>query len=248
VYEVKEISNKVSISSLIIYTSGFWFLAIIMPVISVNAYNSHTWTTILIQFSLLPVLVVISWLFSRQNTFAEWFDIVFYSGVRKVCKYMTLISNKEKKSYNEKEWWEPIFKFWWCFSIKYVIPLAVAHGVLFQFNTDAKTRYKGYPLSVNFFGWSILIVALLIVIVPIFIFKKSVENSDHKESIFEMMAIEHFTEEVMQKRKKPQVKEEKKTVEMKSIDANDADQSKSPMRTNRSIVATESNIRLDEED
>eukprot|EP00344_Euplotes_crassus_P010691 CAMPEP_0197002614 /NCGR_PEP_ID=MMETSP1380-20130617/7077_1 /TAXON_ID=5936 /ORGANISM="Euplotes crassus, Strain CT5" /LENGTH=161 /DNA_ID=CAMNT_0042420823 /DNA_START=1377 /DNA_END=1862 /DNA_ORIENTATION=- len=161
---------------------------------------------------------------------------------------MTLISNKEKKSYNEKEWWEPIFKFWWCFSIKYVIPLAVAHGVLFQFNTDAKTRYKGYPLSVNFFGWSILIVALLIVIVPIFIFKKSVENSDHKESIFEMMAIEHFTEEVMQKRKKPQVKEEKKTVEMKSIDANDADQSKSPMRTNRSIVATESNIRLDEED
>jgi hypothetical protein len=55
---------------------------------------------------LLPVITVFSWLFSMQNTFKEWFNIVFFSGVRKIARHMTLLSNPDRKDHTERAWWE----------------------------------------------------------------------------------------------------------------------------------------------
>lgn len=90
-----------------IYTAGFWTLAVILPAISVNVYYSKAWTTIAVQYAMLPVLVVVSWLFSRKNSFTEWFDIMFFAGARKISKHMTLLSSEEEP------WWGLAFKYWW---------------------------------------------------------------------------------------------------------------------------------------
>lgn len=242
VYELKEIKGKVTTSSIVVYTIGFWSLAIILPAVSVNAYTSKTWTTIVVQYGLLPVLVYVSSLFSRQNSFSEWFNIVFYSGVRKISKYITLISNPEKQDYNQTEWWESVFKFWWCASIKYVIPFGVIHGIMYQFRLDTKDKYQGYPLSIQFFGWSILIVAMLIVVTPIFLITKGDGNPDAKEKPFDVMAMEHFTEQVIIK-KKQERQEIRKEAQLADMDAG-KDTDKVGI-SSRSIVQTESNLRLD---
>mmetsp|Transcript_19144 Transcript_19144/g.21472 ORF Transcript_19144/g.21472 Transcript_19144/m.21472 type:complete len:155 (-) Transcript_19144:336-800(-) len=101
IYEVKDIKDKVSPISIIIFTCSFWFSIIILPIIGLFSFNSYARTMIIAEIVLLPIMTIISWLFSQENTFKEWFNIVFFCGVRKIARHITLLSNKERKDHQD---------------------------------------------------------------------------------------------------------------------------------------------------
>ena len=201
VYEIKDIKEKVSIKSIIIYTVGFWILITVIPTMSLFAYHKYSWTTIIVQILSLPVLVFVSSKFSPQNTFKEWVSIVFFSGVRKIARHMTLLSNKDRKGVDDTAWWEPIFEYWFGFSIKYFMPTALVYCMMNTLRSDFKDRYGGYPLGTNFIGWSIVFLAIIMIVVPIFLCTEEEPFDEKDDKPFEVMAQENFDEQKLEKTK-----------------------------------------------
>jgi hypothetical protein len=196
--------------------------------------------------ALLPVITVFSWLFSMQNTFKEWFDIVFFSGVRKIARHMTLLSNPDRKDHTERAWWEIIFEIWWGFSIKYFMPAALLIGMFSSMRTDFMDKYGGYPLGTNFIGWTIVIISLIIIIVPFF-FCTTWEHFDYDvDQPFEMMAKKHFNDQ--QLKKKMEERDNKQEEDKENASSNDVNKSGIADNTSRSIVETENNLKLGEDD
>ena len=54
IYEVQDIKKKVPLRSILTYTIGFWFLIILLPLVSIFAYHTFAWTTILVILALMP--------------------------------------------------------------------------------------------------------------------------------------------------------------------------------------------------
>lgn len=245
IYEVKDIKDKVNPVSIAVFTGSFWFIIIVLPAVSLFSYNDYAWTTRIIEVCMLPIITVGSWLFSREQTFKEWFNIVFFSGARKIARHMTLLSNPERKDHSERSWWEPIFEIWWCFSIKFLMPAVLCYGMINAFRTDILDRYGGYKIGVQFLGWAIVIFSYLLIIVPIFLCTKWEPFSYDVDQPFDLMAKKHFSDRELKRR-------QEKETEMKRIDvansARETDRSNID-RSNRTILETENRMNKgDEED
>ena len=192
-----------------IYTTGFWVLITILPTMSLFAYHKYSWTTIIVQIISLPILVFVSASFSKQNTLKEWVSIVFFSGVRKIARHMTLLSNKNRKDENDVSWWEPAFEYWFGFSIKYFMPTALIYCMMNTLRSDFQDRYGGYPIGTNFIGWSVVIFGFLIVFVPIFLCTKEEPFAYDVDKPFDLMAKEDIEEKNLEKIKNNEKKESK---------------------------------------
>ena len=195
---------------------------------------------------MLPVITVVSWLFSRQNSFKEWFGIVFFSGVRKISRHMTLLSNKERSDHEEKAWWETIFEVWWGFSIKYFMPAVLSYGIINTFRSDVREKYGGYPIEANLLGWGILILGIMAIIIPVFLCTTWEPFSYDVDQPFELMAKEHYTQQEIKRRKVKEQEEKKKRDMDSSVITNN--KSRLENQTPRSIVETEHNLKLGDAD
>ena len=185
-----------------VYTFGFWILITIIPTMSLFAYHKYSWTTIIVQILCLPLLVYVSSKLSPQNTFKEWVSIVFFSGVRKIARHMTLLSNQNRRDENDVASWEPYFEYWFGFSIKYFMPTALVYCMMNTLRSDFLDRYGGYPLGTNFIGWSVVLVGLLVVIVPAFFCTEEEPFDYDVDQPFDLMAKENFNEQELEKNKK----------------------------------------------
>lgn len=67
-----------------------------------------------------------------------------------------------------RSWWEPIFEFWWGFSIKYVVPFALTMLLLFSFKADITNPYGGYHAVWQTIGWIIPGLGFIAFIIPVF--------------------------------------------------------------------------------
>jgi len=152
----------------------------------------------MVQVVSLPVLVFFSSKFS-PNSLKEWVSIVFFSGVRKIARHMTLLSNKERKGVDDTAWWEPIFEYWFGFSIKYFMPTALVYSMMNTLRTDFQDRYGGYPLGTNFIGWSIVFVAFILIVLPMFLCTKEEPFDEKDDKPFEVMAQENLEEQRIDK-------------------------------------------------
>ena len=131
--------------------------------------------------------------------FKEWFEIIFFLGVRKIARHITLLSNPDRKEENEKSKWEPLFEIWWGFSIKYLMPTALSYALFITFKNDLEDKYGGYSISINIFGWLLVLGGILLMILPI-IFSTKWEPFEYDvDKPFDMMNKEYVAEREIKK-------------------------------------------------
>ena len=172
IYNYKQASEKVPLKSLYVYGIGFWCLITINPFIAVFAYGDYRLIFLCIFVVLYPVLLIVSYLFAGDIKFSVWFKLIIFSNVNKLCDHILRLA-RQGKDPDRKRWWEPIFRIYFCLMVKYLSPLLFSYALLYYFEDDITTRYKGsylrsgsYPLGTTMIGWTIVIINLFIICVP----------------------------------------------------------------------------------
>jgi hypothetical protein len=126
------------------------------------------------------------------------------------------------------------------------MPAALLIGMFSTMRTDFLDRYGGYPLGTNFIGWTIVIISLIIIVVPFF-FCTTWEHFDYDvDQPFEMMAKKHFNDQ--QLKKKMEERDSKQEEDKENANNNGGNKSGVADNTARSIVETEHNLKLGEDD
>lgn len=84
---------------------------------------------------------------------------MFY-GVRKLSRALTKLSRN--KGDTKVGCWEPLFEFWWGFSLKYFVPFALNFLIFFSLHNDLNTRYGDYHMFWQVAGFCFPIAGLLV--------------------------------------------------------------------------------------
>ena len=143
VYEVNQVAPKGRNYkiSLIILTAGFWVAAVACPVGSIFSKSSDGWIGLIAFWAWMLLVWAVSF-FVSGLAFPEWLSNVAFCGVRKVSRVMTKLSKTRGDAV--RHWWEPVFEFWWNFSIKYFVPFALMFLLFNSLNVDSSRHYGGY--------------------------------------------------------------------------------------------------------
>lgn len=123
----------------------------------------------------LLVLWIVSFFVSRL-TFREWKSNVMFYGVRKLSRAMTKLS--KNKGDDKIHWWEPVFEYWWGFSIKYFVPYALLFLIFYSLHADLNKAYQGYHMFWQVMGFLFPISGLLVFGISFFACKEP-EPFDH---------------------------------------------------------------------
>lgn len=106
----------------------------------------------------------------------EWYEEIFFSGVRPICCHMCSLS--------EGSWhWlsQRLFEFWWCFSIKFVFPWAMYTLLVMTIKGDIDEPYGGYHDGWQALGALIPCICFIVFLIPL-IFNKEVPSGDFKRT------------------------------------------------------------------
>jgi hypothetical protein len=76
--------------------------------------------------------------FVSKCTFTEWYNDVFFAGVKPIAAHMIALNQNKQWTCTEK-----VFEFWWCFSIKYVFPWAMYWLIVMTVQKDTTYPYYG---------------------------------------------------------------------------------------------------------
>ena len=90
--------------------------------------------------SLLP-----SFFFGRSLGFWGWYNDIAMCGVRKLGYSMSMLGRDDP---TKRLWYEPLFVFYWGFTIKYLIPVVLWLILCSSVKNDITDPYGGYAL-----GW-----------------------------------------------------------------------------------------------
>lgn len=105
------------------------------------------------------ILWIVSFIISRL-TFKEWVSNIAFYGVRKLSRSMTKLSKVKGES--EVLWWEPVFEYWWGFSIKYFVPFGLNFLIFFSLHKDINDAYGGYHIFWQVMGFLFPIAGILV--------------------------------------------------------------------------------------
>lgn len=154
---------------------GYWLGVIVIPVAAIFSESSDGWVALLIFWPYLILLMLASYLVCGEP-FQDWKSNVAFYGVRKLSRSMTKLSKAEGET--RTMWWEPVFEYWWGFSIKYFVPWALTFLVFFSLYNDTESPYGEYHIFWQVCGFMFPIAGLLVFILSFFICKEP-EPFDH---------------------------------------------------------------------
>ena len=131
-------------TSLWVLSGSFWFILIVCGVIFVAAGEVQLGILILLVcllfLSLLP-----SFFFGRSLGFWGWYNDIAMCGVRKLGYSMSMLGRDDP---TVRLWYEPLFVFYWGFTIKYLVPCVLWLILCSSVKNDFEKPYGGYDL-----GW-----------------------------------------------------------------------------------------------
>lgn len=165
IYETDEIIEQgVPKKALAFFTWGYWSLNTVAVGVGIGA-EGNEWIGILIYLvGLIPLVLVTNGMSKSGGCDVKKFwKLTFFSGVRKIARHMTLLSDENKQ---QNEWWVPIFEVWWNFCIKYFTPTALEWLLVWQLRTDCKDKYGGFPIGTQFVGIVCVFVFLILLVAP----------------------------------------------------------------------------------
>lgn len=162
---------------MIFYNISWNVVLQINTVIAIFAYNNFTYISLICFFPMWAVILLISWLLTFDNTretgkfypIIGFFKLIMLSGVRKIARHMTLLSDPGKKQTKFTKCWKMAFELWWGFSIKYFMPVAITYLLWQSLKLDTDKPYGDYPEGTNWVGWVVVIISVLILIIPCFV-------------------------------------------------------------------------------
>jgi SNF family Na+-dependent transporter len=149
-------------TSALILIVGYWFLLSFLPWITTFGMDlDDGWVGIPIfwvWFVLISIISCCSAMYSgNKMTFTQWYEEIWVSGVRPICRHLTARS--------ETSWhWltERIFEVWWCFSIKFVFPWAIYVLLIMTLKQDLDEPYGGYHDGWQWLGAIVPVIELLL--------------------------------------------------------------------------------------
>jgi hypothetical protein len=204
VYEADDLLKMgVPKGSFYFYTHSFWICTITSAAVGIYVFEGDEWIGLAIWVGcLISIAIICSILIKREGyDKKKWLQLVFFSGVRKIARHMTLLSDKKKiKDRTIQKWWEPCFEIWWSFSIKYFIPVTLVWIIMWSLRTDLNELYGDYPLSTQFTGVVVVFIFVCLLVIPFFIVKSPEPfGFDVDRPFDEMQASDIFEQEEIAK-------------------------------------------------
>jgi hypothetical protein len=148
--------------SLFYLTATYWGLlfviGIVFPVLNITYVGIPVFIGCFILLSLIP-----SFCLSKLSA-SEWYNDIVMCGVRKLGYSMTMLGRTEK---GVKQWYEPLFVFYWGFCVKYLIPTTLWFILVNKVIADIKDPYSGYSTKWQVIGILVPMVGLLAFFVSI---------------------------------------------------------------------------------
>lgn len=126
--------------SLLYLTISYWVLVCLIGIIFVAA-ESVTSGVIVLFVTILLVSLLPSFFIGKELGFSGWYNEIAMCGVRKLGYSF---SNLGRSDLAIKEWWEPIFVFYWGFTVKYLIPAVLWFILCTGFRKALDAPYGGY--------------------------------------------------------------------------------------------------------
>jgi NSS family neurotransmitter:Na+ symporter len=123
----------------------YWAVLIPIAWLSYFAWPNESWTGLVIFWGCTIISWVVSALlgvFVSKLTFKQWYEQVFFAGVRPMAHTIAETQGKIHWVYKR------IFEYWWCMSIKYIFPWAMYWLIIMTVQADTDNRYGNYNL-----GW-----------------------------------------------------------------------------------------------
>jgi SNF family Na+-dependent transporter len=176
IYELFDIrKDEATIKSTNTLLFGYWACAVIIPPAFIFGMKGSAWVGIVVFW----VLQIPIWIVSKMQygkSLGEWYSTVFLYGVRKISRSMTKLS--KEKGDTKRACWEPLFEFWWGFSIKFVVPFGLLMLLWLSAATDIESAYGGYHPFWQGLGIIFPALGFLFFIGPVF-FPPGPEPFDH---------------------------------------------------------------------
>jgi hypothetical protein len=151
-------TQKASKVGTYVLVCGYWFFINVMPWPAYFGYVDESWASIPAFWGCVVVVWVVSFFTSRLS-FVNWYNHVFFYGAMPIANHLVLLQ-KWKNRYLIA-----IFKFWWCFCIKYIVPWAIYWLIVMTMAANIKERYGNY-----YIGWQIIGVLIPVVGLGLFLF------------------------------------------------------------------------------
>lgn len=124
---------------------------------------------ILIFWIIVVTGMVGSYMAQRKKDFNKWYTNVLFYGAYQLA--VEVVRRSDEAMSADKFWWAPYFIAWWSFSIKYFVPFAVWHLMMWNFSKDIFPDeegkfYGGYHIFWQGMGFIYPLVGLLCFFVP----------------------------------------------------------------------------------
>lgn len=137
--------KKSKAAALILIISYFGML-IPLAWLSYFAFPDYSWVGLIVFW----VWVVMMWgvsalvaVYSTKITLKEWYQEVFFSGVRPIAMHALDITRSPLHWFTAR-----FFEFWWCACIKYIFPWAIYWLLVMTVQNDTENLYGSYH-----WGW-----------------------------------------------------------------------------------------------
>jgi len=138
------LKSDVHRTSLWVLSIGFWFVLIVVGAIFVGIEMVEIGILVLLV-CLLVFSILASFFFGRSLGFWGWYNDIAMCGVRKLGYSMSMLGRDDPR---KRLWYEPMFVFYWGFTIKYMIPCVLWLILCSAVKNDFANPYGGYDM-----GW-----------------------------------------------------------------------------------------------
>jgi hypothetical protein len=145
-------------ASVWVLTFGYWIGLLLIGPIAQFAVPAYQLIAMVCFLPYMVVIAIISFKLSKLS-FSKWATEVWNGGVSHLANEISLLSG-------EGHWWQPAFRGWWCFSIKYFYPFGIYWLLMLSLKTDLTVSYGGYYWGWQALGFLLPIVGLFTFLVP----------------------------------------------------------------------------------
>jgi hypothetical protein len=126
-----------------VLAAGYWVGALVFPIVGIFSGSDNGWVAMPAFWGYMLIVWGVSWGVSGLS-WGLWRSNVAFYGVRKLARSMTRLS---KEPGDTKDYiWEAVFEYWWGFSIKYFVPVALNFLIFYSLKGDIETPYGGYHI------------------------------------------------------------------------------------------------------
>lgn len=163
-YETTAIVTPGHASSLRWMTLSFWLSMSTMIWVTIMGFaDGQKWIGTVIMAILIFTGLFISYKKSGMR-FRSWYHEIFFCGVDKLSMSITSLSNPDES----RSWWMLTFEFWFGVATKFFIPIMMVWMLFSNLKKDITKGYGGHVLEMQVISSLYPLVAVFMVIVPMF--------------------------------------------------------------------------------